>query len=1128
MDNINQWLDGLGLGQYASLFAENDIDAMVLSELTDADLKELGLSIGHRRKLLKAIAALRSEQVFEAPLDDRSLDASRLPPAIPSDAERRQLTVMFCDLVGSTELSVRFDPEDLREIIAEYHAYCERVINRFEGYIARYMGDGVLVYYGYPRAHEDVAEHAIRAGLEIVAGVEELKLRPDLQLQTRVGIATGEVVVGDVLGEGPSREEVVVGQTPNLAARLNALAQPGELVISDATHQLTRGLFDYVDLGRHRLKGFTAPARAWRVIGVRSVESRFEATHEMTELTPLVGREGEIALLIEKWHQATTGEGQAVMVLGEPGIGKSRLGQALREYVSGQPHTLLRYFCSQYHQNSVLYPVIAQLERAARISEHDAAPVKLEKLEDMLALATDNVADVGSLMAALLSIPVDDRYPESTMDPQRQRALTMEALEAQLVGLAARQPVLAIFEDLHWSDPSTLELLERLVERISALPVVILMACRPGAASQWMAGLGVTTVSLNRLSRNKCVEIVNELTHGKALPAELLEQITAGTDGMPLFIEELTKNVLEAGILSDAGDRYVLNGPLPPLAVPSTLQDSLMARLDRLSSVKDVAQIAACIGRQFPYELLEAVAALDGSKLEDALDQLVRAELIYCRGTPPTATYSFKHALVQDAAHNTLLRSKRRQLHARIASVLEEQFPNAVESDPDVLAWHFSEAGMAEKAIAYWKSAGRRALQRSANMEAVRHLSMAIEELKKLNGTGEQDREEIALQIALGGALIATRGFGAEETARAYTRARELCEVAGDDVQLFPALYGQWLHEFAGPTDLDKAQEIARRIHDLADDSGDPGPQLIGHRVLGTTLLMRGELSDALKHLDQTLALYDGQNHRALAFHYGQDPWVASQAVGRSWCLWLMGYPQAAQDAARSAVGRARELGHVNSIAFAEWAFGRLEVFRGDAQAIRRQADTVVTLAREQGLSLWLAWGTILQGWALTLEGNPQEGIRYLLSGLNLPQSESNHIHRPYHMLLLVKAYANAGETGQALRLLADIMTLIDESKERFAEAELKRVKGELTFKLGGDGAAAAAESCLLESLDISRAQGAKAWELRAATSLARLWAHQGKDREALEILRPVHGWYAQDLDTEDLREAKRVLDSLM
>ncbi|WP_247495005.1 adenylate/guanylate cyclase domain-containing protein [Bradyrhizobium sp. 164] len=779
--DVAAWLRDLGLGRYEQAFRENDIDAEVLMDLTAEDLIGLGVtSIGHRRKLLAAVAALRAGSI------PATIPVTAAPAAasVGPQAERRQLTVMFVDLADSTALAARLDLEEMAEVLRDYQSAVAGAIARFEGHVAKYMGDGVLAYFGYPRAHEDEAERAVRAGLAAVAAVLGLGSAHREKLAARVGIATGPVVVGELIGEGAAREETVVGDTPNLAARLQTLAQPGTVVISARTRELIGGLFELAELGMQILKGFPVPVRAWRVVGEGSAESRFEALHG-TGLTPLVGRDNEIGLLLEHWERAKEGEGQVVLLAGEPGIGKSRLVRALRGRLENEPHTPLSHYCSPHHQTSPLYPVIGLLERAAGFAADDPAATRLDKLEALLALSIDDVTAVAPLLAALLSLETDARYPPLDMSPHRQKERTLEELVNQVLGLAARRPVLALYEDVHWADPTSLELLDLLVDRVQGAPVLVLITFRPEFEPPWTHYAHVTALTLSRLSRRQSAAMVARLSGGKALPPAVLDQIVAKTDGVPLFVEELTRTVLEANLLRDEGDHYALAGPLPPMAIPTTLQESLLARLDRLAPAREVAQVAAAIGREFSHELLVMTTALPESELQAALDDLVGSSLVFRRGQPPQATYNFKHALVQDAAYATLVRAKRQRLHARIAAALEQHLPETVQAQPELLAHHYMEAGLAEPAIDYWLRAGQSEIARSATAEAITQLTKGLELIPALADDAARWRRELELQVALGVALMAAKGWAAPEVGRTNARARDLCERLGDTLRLF-------------------------------------------------------------------------------------------------------------------------------------------------------------------------------------------------------------------------------------------------------------------------------------------------------------------------------------------------------
>jgi class 3 adenylate cyclase len=768
------WLRGLGLERYEAAFRENEIDETVLPNLTAEDLKDLGVGIvGHRRKLLDAIAALRADAGAKPPAADATT-TSTAPSASPEDrAERRQVTVMFSDLVGSTALSARMDPEDLREVISSYQKCVAETVQRFGGFVAKYMGDGVLVYFGYPQAHEDDAERAVRAGLELIQAIGGL--RSGSPLQTRVGIATGLVVVGDLIGSGEARERGIVGETPNLAARLQGIAEPNMVIIAESTRKLLGNLFDLQDLGAQELKGMGSAVRAWAVLRSASVESRFEALHS-SGLIQLVGREEELELLLRRWSRAKTGEGQLALLSGEAGIGKSRLTTALMERLEGDPHTRLRYFCSPQHTDSALYPVIGQMERAAGLAHDDTAQVKLDKLDALLAQTSTSKQDA-TLFAEMLSLPNDGRYPALNMDAQQRRQKTLEALTARMEALSRTKPVLMIFEDAHWTDPTSLEVFGRIVDRIRILRVLLIVTFRPEFDPPWIGRSYATVLTLNRLTPREIEAMIDGVVGNKHMPAIVRQDIIERTDGIPLFVEEITKSVLEAGS-EGAAQRTIGSIPAPSLAVPASLQASLMARLDRLGSAKEVAQIGAAIGREFSHLLLSAVVSRPEPELSSALDRLIETALLFRQGIPPHSTYLFKHALVQDVAYGTLLRVPRRALHARIAEILEDRFAAIAQSQPELVARHCTEAGQIEKAVGLWGKAGQRSLERSALVEAMQQFTRALELIGTLPPTPVLRRQEINFQVAIITPLLNIKGFAAPETKGATERARLLIEKA--------------------------------------------------------------------------------------------------------------------------------------------------------------------------------------------------------------------------------------------------------------------------------------------------------------------------------------------------------------
>ncbi len=1126
-DDLSLWLRQLGLAQYETVFAEQQIDREVLPQLTDADLKELGIPLGPRKKLLKAIAALQSDS-NESRLSDVATNrpASLLPES--TEAERRQLTVMFCDLAGSTELSQRLDPEDLRELNLAYQDACKAAIERYEGYVARYMGDGVLTYFGYPKAHEDDAERAVHAGLAVVEAVGEIGQTTDretrIELGVRAGIATGLVVVGDLIGDGASQESAVVGETPNLAARLQALASPNTVVISRATHDLAAGRFEYADLGTHELKGIAGPVQAWRVIGRSATESRFEALHR-TGLTPLVGREHEIGLLLERWEQSKEGDGQVVLLSGEAGIGKSRIIQTLRERSAADKPVRLRHQCSPYYANSALHPVIEQLERAARFDAGDPPEARLKKLERMLAQSTRDIESVAPLFAALLSIPAEGRYALLEMTPERRKERTLEALVAQIEGLTQERPVLFVFEDAHWADPTSLELLELVVERAQGIRILALITFRPEFHPPWTAHTHITSLTLNRFSRSLVAAMVDKVTGGKPLPAEVREQIVEKTDGVPLFVEELTKTVLESKLVEEVNGAYVLAKPLPPLAIPSTLHDSLMARLDRLGAVKEVAQCAAAIGREFSFDLLSAASALPSDKLRNALDQLLDAGLVFRHGRSLQARFFFKHALVQNAAYDSVLRSKRRQLHGRIAEALRTRFPEVTTLQPELLAHHYSEAGQTGDAIEYWLQAGRRATERSADKEAIGHLTKGLEALRTLPESTERLRKELTFRVALCSPLMVTKGFTSEETAEMYARAHELCELLGETEQFYPVLFGEWVHHHVG-AEYGLARQVATQLLRLSEQQNDIAAMAVGHRLLSWTALMLGGLSVVPPHLDKALALYSPQRHRTFRFRFIHDPRVATLACSAVH-QWLSGYSQQALQTRAEVIAYARELNHASTLAYALFHAGTVTAaLSRDAPAVEKFADELVSLSEARDFPLYLAWGRVTGGWATAKSGKQADGMKLFHQGREALMTGKWKYFGALNLALLAELYLEGGDFDEALATLEEAKRLIHRTEERMCAAEIHRLIGEVLLARDPH-TPEPADTCFREAVDIARRQGAKSFELRASANRARLWASQGKRDQARDLLAPVFGWFTEGFDTPDLREAKALLDSL-
>ena len=1091
--NIEAWLRGLGLEHYAEAFRENAIDGEILPKLTADDLKDIGVTVvGHRRKIFEAIAILRAASepapsAAQPPAPGpKTASAPKPVPApavqlVPSQAERRQLTVMFVDLVGSTELSSRLDPEEMGDLLRAYQDAVTGEVLRFQGHVAKFMGDGVLAYFGWPRAREDQTERAVRAGLAISEAVGRRPVPGGTKLAPRVGIATGLVVVGELVGTGVAQEQAVVGATPNRAARLQQLAATGTVVVDEPTRRLVGGLFELEELTDLALKGLSEPQRAYRVLGEGQAEGRFEALHGGADLAPLVGREHELALLLERWERAKDGDGQVVLLGGEPGIGKSRLLRSLRERLEGESYLPLSQYCSPSHRTSALYPVIGHIDRAAGLVRDDTPAQKLDKLESLLARATPDPGEAAPLIAALLSIPTGDRYPALGLTPQRQKERTLGVLLGQLASLAARAPVLEIFEDVHWADPTTLELMDLVIDRARSLHVLVLITYRPEFVPRWTGDAHVTLLTLSRLPRRQGAAMIEQVTGGRDLPPEVLEQIVERTDGVPLFVEELTKAVLESGLLTEEAEGYSLASPLPPLAIPSTLQDSLMARLDRHAPVKEVAQIGAVIGREFSHELLAAATGLSAADLDSATEQLVSSGLVFRR---QTGRYMFKHALVQDAAYGSLLISRRQQLHARIAQLLEERFPETAEAEPELLAHHFGQAGLAEKAVAFHERAGRRALARSALAEALSQFSGALERLRELPPSEASLRRELAIRLALGSGYVAAHGVSAPVTAEAYRRAAALCEELDDTRELFPVLYGLCLcHLYAA--ELPEARAVAERLLRLAEADNDRGLSFFAHRAGGVSALPAGDFAEARSHLETALELYDADEHRSPAFVYAFDPRVVClDYLART--LLPLGFPRRALDVNEEAIDEARRLAHQNSLALPLFFGGVLRQILDDRAGVEALASELARVADEAGFRFWGAGASILHGWTLAKGGDWAAGGAEIRRGTDAWRATGAEYMVPYFLALLAWTELGIGRAGAALQLLADARVRVERTGERWFATEILRLEGEAHMAFGRDRQAQA-QACFAAALETAAGQGAKLWELRAALSLARV-----------------------------------------
>jgi class 3 adenylate cyclase/predicted ATPase len=1109
MQQIADWLEKLGLAEYAQRFADNAIDLSVIRDLTEQDLKDLGVLLGHRRKMLRAIAALDT-------LAPASVQTAT-EPALRDEAERRHLTVMICDLVGSTALSARLDPEDMRAVIDAYHAACARITRSYDGFLAEFRGDGILAYFGYPVAHEDDAERTVRAALDIIAAVARLETLAAEPLAVRIGIATGVVVIGDLSREGGLREHAVVGDTPNLAARLQALAAPGTVVVAASTRRLLGDLFHLRDLGRHELKGIAEPVAAWAVEGVSDSESRFEAVRAAA-LTDLIGREDEIDFLMERQRLAWKGEGQVVLISGEPGIGKSRLAAALAEHIASEPHTRLRYQCSPYHTNSALHPFITQLERAAGFKADDTSEQRLDKLEALLAMGASRIEGVAPLFASLLSIPFGERYPPLVLSPTQQRRRTLAALLDQFEGLARRQSILLVFEDAQWADATSLELLDLTVERVRQLPVLALFTSRPEFEPPWVDLPNVGTLTLGRLQGNDVESMVARVTGGRVLPVEVMKQIVAKTDGNPLFVEELTKTVLEAGILVEDAEGYRLDGPLPPLAIPATLQDSLMSRLDRLAPVREIGQIGAAIGRDFSYSLLRAVTGRDEIALTHALAQLEQAELVFRRGEPPEAVYSFKHALVRDAAYESLLKSRRQQLHGQIARALEERFADIVASQPEIAAHHFTEAGLVERAVDYWLKAGQHAARRSANAEALNHLARGLELLPNIADRNLRNKSELLLQTSLGHSLRATKGWSVESVKRAYTRALQLCKESGFDEHTLPAVFGLWTWNFLRAA-LGEAQALAENLVNTAENADDPVFKVLAYEALGFTSFARGNFPAAHAALERSISMCEDGKAAAYLDLSAQDPRVHVRLYD-GMALWLLGYPDQALRVCAEARRYADDSRHPFSEAMARTISLRVHQLRGEAAVVAREVTAAIELCKEHGFVHYLAMAMILGGWASAQQGEFDKGIAEIREGLEKERATDALLLESYTLGLLADASIKSQHYGQALDFLNQAQSRLDEeSSERFYAAEIYRLLGEAYARSHRD--LDQAERYMRKGLQVAREQKAKSLELKVCMSMYDLYELRHDAGKYRSQLGEIYGFFSEGFDTMDLVRAR-------
>jgi class 3 adenylate cyclase len=1118
--DIEGWLVGLGLGEYATAFRENQIDNTVLLKLTAEDLKELGVAtVGQRRKLLAAIQELSNASASSAETITPSI-ANSLRPTSTGAGERRQLTVMFCDLVGSTALAARLDAEDMSDLIRAFHDVVTAMVARFDGHVAQFLGDGNLIFFGYPRAHEDDAERATHAAVAIVEAVGTLGRQRDFGLEVRVGIATGLVVVGELISGGSARERGVVGKTPNLAARLQSLATPGGIVIAETTRRLLGRTFEVKALGPQHLKGFGAPIPAWAVVREADNVGRFEA-FQSGAMTPFVGREQEIALLVARWREVTVGEGQVVLLSGEAGIGKSRILAELREAIGGEQYRALRYQCSAHHANEAFYPVIDQLRRAAGLVGGEPAATQLNKLEAMIERSGGDVGQTAPYLAALLTIPGATRYPALEISTGELRDQTIRALVALFEAETRAAPVLALLEDAHWLDPSSVDLFSRLIDRLQGLCGLLIVTFRPDFIPPWVVSPHVTTLGLNRFGQRYAAALIDRITQGKSLPPEVLREIIAKADGVPLFLEELTKTVIESSLLREEDGFYVLAAELSSLAIPVTLRDALMARLDRLAAVKETAQIGAVIGREFSWQLIEAVSPIKGAALRDALGQLMAAQLIHVRGAPPEAVYVFKHALVQDAAYDSLLRVRRQRLHADIAFALSKRLVDKSES-PAVVARHFTEANVFQQAAHYWLMAAELSLSASAHAEALHYADAGLASTAQMEEGDERQSLELGLHIARSKALLPLRGYNAPETVAALTAAKRLLDAgAGFDLQRFSVVDGLCAAEM-NASRMEPALALAHQMTEAAHRQGDMSYVLIAHRQLAAVQVIMGRHREGLENLKLAELYRDPAKEKPLSHRFGVDPGLDLLAW-KVLTLTHLGLLDKAGEVREQL--RMELLEHRHPQTFASCTLHSVvwpALMLRDFEAAERCAADVVTFCTQKNIEPYRIFAAIFHACAQARRNPVTENIVAIRACLDVHHRSGGNVHESLFLAQLAEVLLIAGDVNSAAAALREAHAYVERSGAQLWLAELHRIDGLIALRADG----VRANQCFLKSIDIAREQGAHILELRAAIELFRRWREGGSAEDPTSLLNAVLAGIRGGEDIRDVREARALLAS--
>jgi class 3 adenylate cyclase/predicted ATPase len=1041
------------------------------------------------------------------------------PPALDAQgdqAERRHLSILFCDLVASTEIAAKLDPEDLRDLLTSYHGAATEAVERFGGHVALILGDGLLVYFGYPRAHDDDAQRAVLAGLAILDAISALNRRSASgqrpKLAARVGIHTGSVVVGESSGKGAD----VHGDVPIVASRVQNAASPDTVFITAATHQLVSGLFVVEDQGAALLKGIAKPVQLYRIIQPSGVRGRLAAA-AARGLTPFIGREHELRLLLNCWDRARQGEGQVILVVGEPGIGKSRFLQRFREELAGTPHIWSEGAAAALHQNTPFYTVIDMLQQRFRWRGEAGADERIASLEASLGLVGASLTEAVPLIAPLVNLTVPAKYPPLQIPPEQQRRRLLATIAAWTLGIARLQPLVIAIEDLHWADPSSLEVMQLLAEQAAMAPLLLICTARPEFRAPWPMRTHHTHLMLNRLSARDVREIVAGMAAQAALAPAAIEALVERSRGVPLFAEELTRAVLERGDTEPSVRE-----------IPVTLHDLLAARLDRLGAAREVAQVGSVIGPEFSWGLLRAIVRIESERLEAYLRELADAEVLFEQGTPPDASYAFKHALIQDAAYQSLLRSTRHHYHRQIAQALQERFPEIAEAQPELVAHHYTEAALRSQAIPWWQAAGQKAVQRSANAEAVSHFTKGLELLNTTPEGAERIQQELGLQLALGTPLIASKGFASPEVGRLYARARDLCQQAGEVHQLFSVQKGLWLFH-TSRAEHDTAHDWAEKCHRVAQAAQDPDLIMETHHALGVTFTNLGQFSAALEHLDEAIALSDP--HRHTRSRARRTIAVACRSTA-AWNLWFLGYPEQALKRSEEALGLATELSHPFTLTVGLLYDAWVHQLVRDRHTIRERAEAALAHVIEHDFVFWIPIGMMLQAWAHAENGQVEQGVGEMRQGLAAYRATGSDVMRPFFLAQLAELHGKLGQATEGIGVLAEAQEAADNSGERWWQPELYRLKGELTLQRSGDRTARAEgqseiETYFRQSLEMASRLSAKSLELRAALSLSRLWQKQGRRAEARRVLGEVYGRFTEGFDTADLLEARTLLAEL-